>query len=69
MIITLIIVILFATKKKKENDEKNENLKVYNDAVKILGQEITKKNHNLLNESSNNIKEIILIFSKKNFKY
>ena len=67
MIIILIIVIVFATTNKKEDDEKNENLIDNVDAVKILGQEITKKNNNLLNESLDNINELILISNNKNF--
>ena len=68
IICLLAIIIVLATKKKKISVKESEsNLIGYNEAEEILGLEITGENHDLLNESSYNLKELISICNHTNF--
>ena len=68
LICLLVIIIVLATKKKKIRIKESEsNLIGYNEAEEILGLKITRKNHDLLNETSCNIEELTSICNHTNF--
>ena len=67
LVICLIVVIVVTNKKNKKlvlKEEEKLEIIPYEEAEKLLGLNV-KENHNLLNESSNNINELISICNKE----
>ena len=58
IITTVILILIFTLKKDKKTDK--EELLDYEEAEKLIDSERTKENHNLLNDCTNEMKELIL---------
>lgn len=65
IITTVILILIFTLKKDKKTDK--EELLDYEEAEKLIDSERTKENHNLLNDCTNEMKELILFCDNSSF--